>query len=502
MSKTNANKPNPKWQPAFYTPPKYADSDGQLITDFAYNWLTLTKGVKAGEPLEFVDWQEWLLHALLERRNNGRLRYRRALVGVPRKQGKSLLGSALALYGLFAGEAGAEVYSAAGDRQQARIVFNEARDQVMNSPILSQKCKVFRDVIEVPEFNAIYRVLSADGKLQQGLNPSMVIFDELHIQRNDDLWDALTLGSGARKDPLVVAITTAGYDLETIAGKLYTYGKRVAAGEIDDEAFGFFWWEAKPDCDIFDRKQWVAANPNLTHKLLDVEDMEASAKQTSESAFRRYRLNQWVRSQESWLPVGSWERCATQEKIELDPEIPCFVGIDMALKHDSIGVVVAQEQNGRFVLVPKIWQPDDFGIDVAGIEAYLRDLHLNYNVQEFAYDPAFFQRSAEALSDDGLPMVEYPQSASRMVPACGHAYELIVSEKIVHDGSPTFTDQVLSAAQRMTENGWRLSKGKSRRKIDACIAMVMALDRATHRQKSTPEPTVLDIWSVNNEENL
>jgi phage terminase large subunit-like protein len=351
---------------------------------------------------------------------------------------------------------------------------------------------VYRDVIEVPEFNAVYRVLSADGKLQQGLNPSLVIFDELHIQRNDDLWDALTLGSGARKDPLVVAITTAGYDLESLAGKLYTYGKRVAADEVDDDAFGFFWWEGKPDCDIFDRKEWVVANPNLTHKLLDEEDMESSAKQTSESAFRRFRLNQWVRSQESWLPAGAWERCVGVTV--LDPELPCYVGIDMALKHDSVAVVVAQQQDEKIILIPKIWHPDDFGIDIAAVEAYLRELHLYNDVKEFAYDPAFFQRSAEALSDDGLVMVEYPQSQQRMVPACGNAYEMIVKEKIIHDGSPTFTDQVLSAAQRMTENGWRLSKGKSRRKIDACISMVMALDRATHKHKQPIEPLILDIW--------
>jgi phage terminase large subunit-like protein len=453
--------------------------------------------MKSGEPLEFVAWQEWLVENLLERRPDGRLRYRRALIGVPRKQGKSLLGSALALYGLFAGEAGAEVYSAAGDRQQAKIVFNEARDQVVNNPVLASKCKVYRDVIEVPEFNAVYRVLSADGKLQQGLNPSLVIFDELHIQRNDDLWDALTLGSGARKDPLVVAITTAGYDLESLAGKLYTYGKRVAANELDDDAFGFFWWEGKPDCDIFDRKEWVVANPNLTHKLLDEEDMESSAKQTSESAFRRFRLNQWVRSQESWLPAGAWERCVGVTV--LDPELPCYVGIDMALKHDSVAVVVAQQQDDKIILIPKIWHPDDFGIDIAAVEAYLRELHLYNDVREFAYDPAFFQRSAEALSDDGLVMVEYPQSQQRMVPACGNAYEMIVKEKIIHDGSPTFTDQVLSAAQRMTENGWRLSKGKSRRKIDACISMVMALDRATHKHKQPIEPLILDIWGDKHE---
>jgi len=98
------------------------------------------------------------------------------------------------------------------------------------------------------------------------------------------------------------------------------------------------------------------------------------------------------------------------------------------------------------------------------------------------------------LYDDGLPMVEFPQSSSRMIPACGAAYDLIVSGKVLHDGAPMFTDQVLSAAQRMTENGWRLSKGKSRRKIDAAIALCMALDRATRRATSTPTPSVETVW--------
>lgn len=491
--KHSVRKPKEAWKPAFYSVPQSKHTDGGLIADFAYHWLTLTKGMRAGEPLEFVDWQRWLLDCLLERRTDGRLRYRRALVGVPRKQGKSLLGSALALYGLFAGEAGAEVYSAAGDRQQAKIVFNEARDQILNNPTLMSKCKVFRDAIEVPAFGAVYRVLSADGKLQQGLNPSLVIFDELHIQKNDELWDALTLGSGARKDPLTVAITTAGFDLDTVAGKLYNYGKAVTSGEIQDDSFGFFWWEAPPDCEISDRKAWKVANPNLSHKLLDIEDMEVASKQTSEMAFRRYRLNQWVRTQESWLPVGAWDRC--KDDAELVTDRPIFVGIDMALKHDSIAVVAAQEQeDGKYCVKAKIWHPDDFGVDVAGVEAHLRELHTTYKVQEFAFDPAYFQRSAEHLADDGLPMVEFPQSSQRMVPACGFVYDLIVSNKVKHDGSPSFTDQVLSAAQRMTDNGWRLSKGKSRRKIDACIAMIMALDRATIKIRETASPMVVNVW--------
>jgi phage terminase large subunit-like protein len=432
---------------------------------------------------------------MLERNANGRLRYKRALVGLPRKQGKSLMGSALALYGLLAGEAGAEVYSAAGDRQQARIVFEEAKHQIQQSPSLMAECKIYRDAIEVPATNAVYRVLSSDGKLAQGLNPSLVVFDELHVQRNDDLYDALTMGSGARLDPLVVAITTAGYDLETLCGRLYQYGKQVAAGEIVDPYFGAWWWEAKTDCNVNDEKQWKIANPNLALGLLDMEDMRVSAQQSSESAMRRFRLNQWVRAQESWLPAGAWENCNNPTGSEINPYDPAWVGIDMALKHDSIGIVIAQpHDDGKIGVKAKIFHPDIDGIDIHAIEEHLRFLHNEYNVQEFAYDPAFFQRSAEALYDDGLPMVEFPQSAQRMIPACGTTYELIVGKKIAHDGSPMFTDQVLSAAQRMTEQGWRLSKGKSRRKIDACIALVMAIDRATRRGTSTPQPMIASVW--------
>lgn len=486
-------KPNKAWSPTYYVAPQSSATDGHLVAQFAEQWLSVTKGVRAGQQLQFTPWQRWLLNGLLERRSDGRLRFRRALIGLPRKQGKSLMGSALALYGLFAGEPGAEVYSAAGDRQQGRIVFGEAKAQILASPMLRQECKVYRDAIEVPRFGAVYRVLSSDGKLQQGLNPSLVIFDELHVQPNEDLWDALTLGSGARLDPLVIGITTAGFDLDTLCGRLYNYGKAVCAGDVTDDTFGFYWYEAVQDCDITDKRQWRRANPNLAQGLLDVEDMQVAMRQTSEMAFRRFRLNQWVRTQESWLPVGAWER--SLGNVSLDASLPCWVGIDMALKHDSIAVVVAQPQpSGHIHVAARIWHPDLGAMDVSEVEQHLRTLRSTLNVQEFAYDPAFFQRSAEALYDDGLPMVEFPQSSQRMIPACGTAYDLIVQGKVVHDGQPMFTDQVMSAAQRMTENGWRLSKGKSRRKIDAAIAMCMALDRATRRATSTLLPTVEQVW--------
>lgn len=446
----------------------------------------MSKGVRAGEGLRLTGWQKGLLGSLYERREDGLLRYRRSLIGLARKNGKSLLGSVVALYGLIEGEPGAEVYSAAGDRMQARIVFNEAKWQISQSSALSGICKVYRDVVEVPSTGAIYRVLSADAKLQQGLNASCVIFDEVHVQPNEDLWNALTLSSGARKDPMIVGITTAGFDPDSLCGRLYNYGKRVIAGDQDDERFGFFWWEAPEGCAISDRDGWAAANPNLAEGLLDIEDMEVSMNQTAEVAFRRYRLNQWVRTDgESWLPAGAWELCRSD--MELKPDLPTFVGVDMALKHDSIAVVVAQSQDGRVVVRAKIWHPDANAMDVSAVEQHIRDINSQYNVVENAYDPAFFQRSAEVLSENHV-MVEFPQSAARMIPACGNLYELIVNQVIAHDGDPMFADQIMSAAQRQTESGWRLSKGKSKRKIDAAIALAIASDRATSKQEVAPVP--------------
>ena len=462
----------------------YKRSSGQEVIDFAETFLHVSKGVRAGERLRLTNWQKDLLGSLYERRDDGLLRYRRSIVGLGRKNGKSLVGSVCALYGLIEGEPGAEVYSAAGDRMQARIVFNEAKWQISQSPALSGICKVYRDVVEVPSTGAIYRVLSADAKLQQGLNASTVIFDEVHVQPNEDLWNALTLSSGARKDPHIVGITTAGFDPDTLCGRLYNYGKRVIAGDQVDERFGFFWWEAPEGCAVSDREGWAAANPNLAEGLLDMEDMEVSMNQTAEVAFRRYRLNQFVRTDgESWLPTGAWELCRSD--MELKPDLPTFVGVDMALKHDSIAVVIAQPQDGRVVVRAKIWHPDANAMDVSAVEQHIRDINREFNVVENAYDPAFFQRSAEVLSENHV-MVEFPQSAARMIPACGNLYELIVNQVIAHDGDPMFADQVLSAAQRSTESGWRLSKGKSKRKIDAAIALAIASDRATSKQEVAP----------------
>ena len=170
---TSIANATPRWS----TPKKYPESDGVKVADFAATFMHVSKGIRAGQPLELVPWQKRLIENLYERRADGLLRYKRSVIGLGRKNGKSLLGSLVALYGLIEGEHGAEVYSAAGDRRQARVVFDEAKWQVQQSPALSGICKVYRDAIEVPSTHSVYRVLSSDAKLQQGLNPSTVVFD-------------------------------------------------------------------------------------------------------------------------------------------------------------------------------------------------------------------------------------------------------------------------------------------------------------------------------------
>lgn len=505
MATSVLDPPAAAWAPRFWTPSQYHVSDGPELNLYAESLLHVAKGRLAGQPLRFAPWQQWLSSALLERRPDGRRRFRRGIIGLARKNGKSLFGSALGLHALTESDDAAEIYACAGDRQQARILFNEAKWQVAHSPALRAIIKPYRDVLEVPSTGAVFRVLSADAKLQQGLNPSLVLFDEVHVQPSDDLWDAMNQGSGARIDPLVVGITTAGFNLESLLGRLYLYGLQVARGEVDDPSFGLWWWEAEQGLAHDDPRAWAQANPNLAEGLIDLEDLVSLSKPgaSTEFSFRRFRLNQWVRAAESWLPSGAWEACEGEP--DFDPDLPVWVGVDMALKHDSVAVVACQPQphppddydadgnviadSRQLFVQARIWLGPGAGgstIDVVEVENHLRELHRVLDLQAVAYDPAYFVRSAQVLEDDGLPMLEHPQSSARMVPAAQSAYRVICTRRLVHPGMPTFTDQVLSAATRQTDEGWRLSKGRAKRKMDAAIALAMAVHLAVIDDPAPP----------------
>jgi phage terminase large subunit-like protein len=465
--------------------------------EFVETFCRHSKGEWAGQVLQLRDWQKSLLNDLYRRRPDGLRQHRTAYIGLPRKNGKSTLAAAMGIYDLVAdGEEGAEVYSCAGDRKQAEIVFTEAKRMIEADRDLRQVLKIQRYHIEMPSTHSIYRVLSADAALQHGLNPSHVIFDEVHVQPNEDLWIAMTLGSGTRRQPLVTGITTAGFDENSLAARLYQYGKRVHAGEIDDPTFFFRWFEpAQANCDWRAPVVWAEANPAYGD-FLKAEDFEAAVLQTPEFQFRRFRLNQWTAAAEAWLPFGAWEACAAPG-FDLKPELPLYVGIDVALYNDSTAVVGAQRQGDRTVVRAKVWENpypeghslrDSWELNIFAVEEYLRELHRRFPVPAcqiddvgpagpaFCYDPAFFHRSAAVLEGEGLAMARFAQHDSLMIPASQSLYQLVVEGKIAHDGDPVLMRQINNAIADQKPRGWRLTKVKgSRKKIDAAVACAIAV---------------------------
>lgn len=424
----------------------------------------------------------------------GLMRYRRAVIGLPRKNGKSLLGTAIALEHLVYGPSGAQVYSAASDRAQAKIVFGEARQQVLNNPALSRIIKVYRDALEIPSKGGVYRALSADAMRAHGLAPSLVVADELHAwpssasnTRGDELWEALTQGSADRPESLVVGITTAGGHTDTLLGRLYEHGKRVAAGETEDPQFGFWWWEAPQDADPTDPDVWKKSNPNLAEGLLDVGDFEAaiaSAGSAGFAGFQRYRLNQWVRlAGEDFVSPHFWAEAKKETSIPLGATVTA--GFDGSVSGDATGIVICDVETGT-LKVHAVWEPDptnpEWTVDRADVNAAIQKLFENYNVKMLWADPSFYEPDVLEWSRQYRNRVErIPPTNHRMAPLAQQFIADLVNKELGHDGDRRLERHVLNAVA--TESGsFKKEKKASPRKIDLLACSVLA-NGARHQIK-------------------
>lgn len=499
-------QPDNKWAPAFYVPSNSNRSNGQNVTDFAGTLLRASRGFKAGELLEFTAWQSWLMDRLFELDPvTGLMRYRRAIIGLPRKNGKSLLGTAIALEHLVYGPTGGQVYSAAADRNQAKIVFGEARQQVLNNPALSRVIKVYRDALEYPSKGSVYRALSADATRAHGLGPSLVVADELHAwpssqtnQRGDELWDALTTGSADRPESLVVGITTAGGHTDTLLGRLYEHGKRVSAGEIEDPQFGFWWWEAGQDADPTDPEVWRMANPNLAEGLLDLGDFEAAiagAGSSGFAGFQRYRLNQWVRlAGEDFISPHHWSEASRDSTIPAGASI--CAGFDGSVSGDSTGLVAIDVATG-ILKVLAVWEPDptdpEWTVDRNDVNAAIKKMFDTYDVKMLWCDPSFYEPDVLEWSKQWKRRVErIPPTNHRIAPMAQQFVQDIVSGEIGHDGDPRLQRHVLNAVA--TDSGsFRKEKRGSPRKVDllACAVMANGARNALKPEPSTPRRAIV-----------
>lgn len=482
------------WPPRHVSPLDCQATDGPRVVAFIERYCRspkVTIASPAGQRLALRPWQRSLLDAIYARRPDGRRQYRQALVGMPRKSGKSALASGVALYGLLTSGEGAEIYSAAADRDQARIVFGVARRMTELDPALSRKIRCLRYSLEVATTGSVYRALSAEAFTKEGLSPNLVVVDELHAQPNDELYNVLSLGSGARVDPLLLSITTAGvrYDRfgrDTLAHRMYQHGRKVASGEVEDPSFLFAWWEAaSADADHTDPETWRQANPGFGD-LVDPEDLASTLARVPEAEFRTKRLNQWVTASKAWLAHGAWEAC--REVGEIADGSTVVLALDGSWTGDSTALVACTTgDEPRRLAVLGHWERPDaadphWRIPAEQVEATVLAACRRYQVVEVACDPFSLQRSMSVLEGQGVPIVEYPNTAARMVPASNGFYEAVLGQTIVHDGHAALARHVGNAVTKVDPRGVRLTKDQkgSGRRIDLAVAAVMAHDRAGH----------------------
>ena len=498
--------------PRWLSPVAEADlkrSRGNDIADFAEALCKITKDSiagHAGEDLIFRPWQRELTKQLFAVKADGTFRHRIGFVGLPRKNGKSAWLSAIALESLVLGAQGGEIYSCAAEKEQAKIVFNTAKEMVRLHPELSELLTVYKDTIHNPKTGSVYRALSSDAFSKEGLNPTLVCFDELHAQPNRELFDVMSLAMGARIEPMLVAITTAGVKSDnsgkdSICFSLYEYGKRIALGEVDDPSFFFAWWEANNDGDYRDPNAWKEANPGFDD-IVAADDFASAILRTPEAEFKTKRLNIWTSTSDTWLPHGAWDVLSDPREIPDGTDV--VLGFDGSFNGDCTAIVAVSVEEVPHIMPVAVWEkPDEadasWQIPVLEVEDAIRAAATRWQVLEIACDPYRWARTFQVLDDEGLPVVTFPQTASRMTPATTRFFESVVNSTLTHNGDARLARHIANAQLRTDNRGSRLAKEAkgSKRRIDLAVSSVMALERASWWQSQGGAlPQIFDPFSM------
>lgn len=420
-----------------------------------------------------------------------------AVMSCPRGQGKSTLLAGLAVWATFdESDSGApQVPIVATRTQQAiRSVYGVAVAMVKAEPELFDRSIIYtaigtnRVVVDQTGGEMFPMANGVDGL--QGLDPSLAIMDEIGFQPIES-WDSMLLASGKRSRSLVVGIGTPGLDRENALWAL-RQGWYESGGDVP--GFRFTEHFAPPECELTDESAWRQANPALDAGYQNIDALRSAVKLSPESHFRIFHLGQWVDGTDNWLGADGrrvWNDLT--DPYQLVAGARTWVGVDVGLKRDSTAVVVAQRRpDGRLHVQARIWLPRaDEAVDLGDIMKHLRELDGTYDVEAIAFDPRLFELPAQMLADEGLPMVEMPQSLERMTPAFGSLLEAIKRGELSHDGDTAFTTQVLNAVPRYSERGFTLAKGRSRGRIDAAYALAMCFNRAQFTKPAKPPLVVL-----------
>ncbi len=482
---TTATVLEPKW----VTPVEDSEveaGDGDFVVDFIESLCRTTRTTvagPAGNPFVLLPFQIGFLGRLYARRSDGRRRHRIGMLLVPRKNGKSGLAGGIGLYSLTNEGRGAEILSAAADKEQARIVFAEARRMVEQSPQLDRRIKIFRDVLEDQPTGSVYRCLSSEAFTKEGLNPNVVLYDELHAAPTRELFDVLQLAQGARVDPLLLITSTAGVRTDitgqdSICYQLFNHLVEVASGAVVDPAFyGECWSDGGPiDDDEADRR----ANPAYD-VLVDPEDFQTVKTRTPSAEYYTKRRNLFVATAQHWFDEGVFE--SLKKKVEIGAR-PCVLGFDGSWSQDCTALIGCTADGSEHVFTVEVWQrPRDnerWHVPVDAVEEAIRAACSTWNIVEIAADPALWRRQLEDLREEGLPVIEFSQQAASMVEATAGFQQAVVAGTLSHDGDPRLELHVRNCHIEPARGGVKVKKDSkmSSRKIDAAVAAIMCHKRA------------------------
>ena len=463
---------------------KTADS----VTSFIETFCKHHRGDLAGQTIELRPFQKEIINGLFETKQDGLWKNRHSLVMLPRKSGKSELLSAIGLWALLgSGEWAPEVYCVAGSKDQAKIVLDNVKNMIAAEEELSNALEVYKESIYCPLNSGVFRVLSSDGRLAHGLNPTFTIVDETWCHPDGELTEALLSGSGARKQSMVVHITTPGSGDDSYLWQLVEYDKRVKAGEIVDPTWWSWWQEPPADVDYLSVEAW-RYHPAFGDWVTE-EYLQSQALQLPEGEFRRLHLGQWTKSREQWITSEAFEACPNGD---IEPGDEVVLAVDASFTNDST-VIVAATTDKRLKIL-EIWErpldaDESYRVPLNQVTQRLQELIEEYKPRACVYDPFALQHAMTEISDiTGALLIEFPQSPKRMVPACSRFAELVLTRQLYHDHSPVLTRHIANCHTKSDRYGVRVTKEHrgSKRKIDAAVAAIMALEVA-----ATLEPVIV-----------
>ncbi len=501
------------WRKEYYFDPAAA----RRVTNFFEKHVKHTKGAFAGKPFKLERWQRTPTRRFFgwKRRSDGTRKYRSMFVFIPRKMGKSTWGAGFGEYLLHAdGETGAEIVSAAADTEQANVIFAIAKDMNDADIILRNRGKSFRKSLVVHQTGSVWKVISSDANTKHGANLHGILFDELHAQKTRDLYDVLKTSTGARRQPVMIMMTTAGFDRESICYEVYDYAKKVRDGLIDDPSFMPVIYEADLKDDWRLEETWKKANPNygisVQKSYFEEQVREARNKPTYENTFKRLHLNIWTESDERALDMIKWRDCGnTQIELESLAGKPCFMGLDLSSVNDLAAIALIFRVDDTWVPVMRFFCPQKTlqkkmeakrgsvpydmwvkqghliatpggRIDYDAIRAEINALYNVYDIREIAVDPwNAHQLSGQLEKEDGFTVVHVRQGVFTLNAPTKEFIAAVAEEKFAHGNQPVLTWNAgnLSTAQDSKGNLTPCKKS-SKDKIDGCVAIITALSRA------------------------